>query len=147
MAQFVDKVQIFVQAGHGGNGCMSFRREKYIAAGGPDGGDGGHGGSVVLRVDTGMTTLMDFRYKRKYTAEPGGNGAGSNMKGRNGQDLVIRVPLGTVVRDAASGEVIRDMSDETDFVLAKGGRGGWGNPAFRHPNPAGSSFCQVRPAR
>ena len=80
MAQFVDKVRIFVQAGHGGNGCMSFLREKYIAAGGPDGGDGGHGGSVVLRVDTGMTTLMDFRYKRKYTAQPGGNGRGSNMK-------------------------------------------------------------------
>lgn len=142
MAQFVDKVQIFVQAGHGGNGCMSFRREKYIAAGGPDGGDGGHGGSVVLRVDTGMTTLMDFRYKRKYTAEPGGNGAGSNMKGRNGQDLVIRVPLGTVVRDAESGEVIRDMSDETDFVLAKGGRGGWGNQHFATPTRQAPRFAK-----
>ncbi len=143
MAQFVDKVRIFVQAGNGGNGCMSFHREKYIAAGGPDGGDGGHGGSVILRVDTGMTTLMDFRYKRKYAAENGGNGSGSNMKGRNGQNLVIRVPLGTVVRDADSGEVIRDMSDEEDFVLAKGGRGGWGNQHFATPTRQVPRFAKT----
>ena len=143
MAQFVDKVQIFVQAGHGGNGCMSFRREKYIAAGGPDGGDGGHGGSVILRVDTGMTTLMDFRYKRKYAAESGGNGAGSNMKGRNGQNLVISVPLGTVVRDAESGEVIKDMSDSEDFVLARGGRGGWGNQHFATPTRQAPRFAKA----
>lgn len=142
MAQFVDKVKIFVQAGHGGNGCMSFRREKYIAAGGPDGGDGGHGGSVVLRVDTGMTTLMDFRYKRKYTAQPGGNGQGSNMKGRNGENLVISVPLGTVVRDAETGEVIHDMSDQEDFVLAKGGRGGWGNQRFATPTRQAPRFAK-----
>ena len=142
MAQFVDKVRIFVQAGHGGNGCMSFRREKYIAAGGPDGGDGGHGGSVILRVDTGMTTLMDFRYKRKYTAEPGGNGAGSNMKGRNGQDLIIQVPLGTVVRDAETGEVIQDMSSQEDYVLAKGGRGGWGNQHFATPTRQAPRFAK-----
>lgn len=143
MAQFVDKVRIFVQAGHGGNGCMSFRREKYIAAGGPDGGDGGHGGSVVLRVDTGMTTLMDFRYKRKYTAQPGGNGQGSNMKGRNGDNLVISVPLGTVVRDAETGEVIHDMSDQEDFVLAKGGRGGWGNQRFATPTRQAPRFAKA----
>lgn len=143
MAQFVDKVQIYVQAGHGGNGCMSFRREKYIAAGGPDGGDGGHGGSIVLRVDTGMTTLMDFRYKRKYTAQPGGNGGGSNMKGRNGDDLVISVPLGTVVRDADSGEVIHDMSDQQDFVLCKGGRGGWGNQRFATPTRQAPRFAKA----
>ena len=143
MAQFVDKVRIFVQAGHGGNGCMSFRREKYIAAGGPDGGDGGHGGSVILRVDTGMTTLMDFRYKRKYAAPSGGNGAGSNMKGRNGEDLVIRVPLGTVVRDAESGEVIKDMSDQEDFVLARGGRGGWGNQHFATPTRQAPRFAKA----
>ena len=143
MAQFVDKVNIFVQAGHGGNGCMSFRREKYIAAGGPDGGDGGHGGSVVLRVDTGMTTLMDFRYKRKYTAPAGGNGQGSNMKGRNGEDLIIRVPLGTVVRDADTGEVIKDMSDQEDFVLAKGGRGGWGNQHFATPTRQAPRFAKA----
>jgi GTP-binding protein len=142
MAQFVDKVRIFVQAGHGGNGCMSFRREKYIAAGGPDGGDGGHGGSVVLRVDTGMTTLMDFRYKRKYAAPAGGNGAGSNMKGRNGENLIINVPLGTVVRDAETGEVIKDMSDQEDYVLAKGGRGGWGNQHFATPTRQAPRFAK-----
>lgn len=143
MAQFVDKVQILVQAGHGGNGCMSFHREKYIASGGPDGGDGGHGGSVILRVDTGMTTLMDFRYKRKYTAPAGGNGAGSNMKGRNGEDLIIRVPQGTVVRDAESGEVIKDMSGPEDFVLAKGGRGGWGNQHFATPTRQAPRFAKA----
>jgi GTP-binding protein len=132
-----------VQAGHGGNGCMSFRREKYIAAGGPDGGDGGHGGSVVLRVDTGMTTLMDFRYKRKYSAEPGGNGSGSNMTGRNGQDLIISVPLGTVIRDAETSEVIHDMSDQEDFVLAKGGRGGWGNQHFATPTRQAPRFAKA----
>ena len=142
MAQFVDQVRIFVQAGHGGHGCMSFRREKYIAAGGPDGGDGGHGGSVVLRVDTGMTTLMDFRYKRKYAAENGGNGQGSNMKGRNGQDLIITVPLGTVVRDAETGEVIKDMSSQEDYVLAKGGRGGWGNQHFATPTRQAPRFAK-----
>ena len=122
---------------------MSFRREKYIAAGGPDGGDGGHGGSVVLRVDTGMTTLMDFRYKRKYTAPAGGNGQGSNMKGKNGEDLIIRVPLGTVVRDADTGEVIKDMSDQEDFVLAKGGRGGWGNQHFATPTRQAPRFAKA----
>ena len=143
MAQFVDKVKIFVQAGHGGNGCMSFRREKYIAAGGPDGGDGGHGGSVILRVDTGMTTLMDFRYKRKYAAPNGGNGQGSNMKGKNGEPLIIQVPLGTVIRDAETGEVIHDMSDETDFVLARGGRGGWGNQHFATPTRQAPRFAKA----
>ena len=143
MAQFVDKVKIFVQAGHGGNGCMSFRREKYIAAGGPDGGDGGHGGSVILRVDTGMTTLMDFRYKRKYAAPNGGNGQGSNMKGKNGEPLIIQVPLGTVIRDAETNEVIHDMSDETDFVLAKGGRGGWGNQHFATPTRQAPRFAKA----
>ena len=142
MAHFVDKVRIFVQAGHGGHGCMSFRREKYIAAGGPDGGDGGHGGSVILHVDTGMTTLMDFRYKRKYAAENGGNGQGSNMKGRNGQNLIINVPLGTVVKDAESGEVIKDMSDNEDYVLAKGGRGGWGNQHFATPTRQAPRFAK-----
>jgi GTP-binding protein len=122
---------------------MSFRREKYIAAGGPDGGDGGHGGSVVLRVDTGMTTLMDFRYKRKYSAEPGGNGSGSNMTGRNGQDLIISVPLGTVIRDAETSEVIHDMSDQEDFVLAKGGRGGWGNQHFATPTRQAPRFAKA----
>jgi len=130
---FVDKVQISVQAGKGGDGAVAFHREKYVAAGGPDGGDGGRGGSVVLRVDDNLSTLMDFRYKRKYAAAPGENGQGGRCKGKAGGDLVIRVPRGTVVRDAATGGVIHDMSDADDFTLAKGGRGGWGNQHFATP--------------
>jgi GTP-binding protein len=130
---FVDKVQISVQAGKGGDGAVAFHREKYVAAGGPDGGDGGRGGSVVLRVDDNLSTLMDFRYKRKYAAASGENGQGCRCKGKAGEDLVIRVPRGTVVRDAATGGVIRDMTDAGDFTLARGGRGGWGNQHFATP--------------
>ena len=130
---FVDKVRIFVKAGNGGNGAVAFHREKYVAAGGPDGGDGGHGGSIVLRVDDNMSTLMDFRYKRKYTAPNGQDGQGARCTGKRGENLVIKVPRGTVVRDAETGEVIRDMSDSEDFVLCRGGRGGWGNKHFATP--------------
>ena len=130
---FVDKVRIFVKAGNGGNGAVAFHREKYVAAGGPDGGDGGHGGSIVLRVDDNMSTLMDFRYKRKYTAPNGQDGQGARCTGKRGENLVIKVPRGTVVRDAETGEVIRDMSGSEDFVLCKGGRGGWGNKHFATP--------------
>ena len=104
---FIDKVRISVKAGAGGNGAVAFHREKYVAAGGPDGGDGGNGGSIVLRVDDNLSTLMDFRYKRKYTAP-------------NGENLMIKVPRGTVVRDLATNEIIKDMSDSADFVLCKG---------------------------
>ena len=130
---FVDKVRIFVKAGNGGNGAVAFHREKYVAAGGPDGGDGGHGGSIVLRVDDNMSTLMDFRYKRKYTAPNGQDGQGARRTGKRGENLIIKVPRGTVVRDAETGEVIRDMSGSEDFVLCKGGRGGWGNKHFATP--------------
>ncbi len=130
---FVDKVKIFVRAGNGGNGAVAFHREKYVAAGGPDGGDGGHGGNVVLRVDDNLSTLMDFRYKRKYTASNGVDGQGGRRKGKQGEDLVIRVPRGTVVRDAESNEVIKDMSTTEDYILCKGGRGGWGNQHFATP--------------
>ena len=130
---FVDKVRIFVKAGNGGNGAVAFHREKYVAAGGPDGGDGGHGGSIVLRVDDNLSTLMDFRYKRKYTAPNGQDGQGARRSGKRGEDLVIKVPRGTVVRDAETGEVIRDMSSSEDYVLCKGGRGGWGNKHFATP--------------
>ena len=130
---FVDKVRIFVQAGNGGNGAVAFHREKYVAAGGPDGGDGGNGGSIVLRVDDNMSTLMDFRYKRKYTAPNGEDGRGARCRGKTGEDLIIRVPRGTVVRDAETGEVIKDMHASEDFVLCKGGRGGWGNKHFATP--------------
>ena len=130
---FVDKVKISVKAGNGGNGAVAFHREKYVAQGGPDGGDGGTGGSVVLRVDDNLSTLMDFRYKRKYVASNGQDGQGARCRGKNGEDLIIRVPRGTVVRDAETNEVIKDMSDSADFVLCKGGRGGWGNKHFATP--------------
>ena len=130
---FVDKVRITVCGGRGGDGAVAFRREKYISAGGPDGGDGGHGGSVVLRVSDQMTTLLDFRYKRKYAAQAGVNGMGSKMSGKRGENLIIKVPRGTVVRDAESGQVIIDMSTDEEFVIAKGGRGGWGNAHFATP--------------
>ncbi|MBP3314109.1 MAG: GTPase ObgE [Oscillospiraceae bacterium] len=130
---FVDKVRIFVQAGNGGNGAVAFHREKFVAAGGPDGGDGGHGGNIVLRVNDNMSTLMDFRYKRKYSAPNGEDGRGGRCHGKNGENLVISVPRGTVVRDAETGDVICDMHAEGDFILCKGGRGGWGNKHFATP--------------
>ncbi len=140
---FVDKVKIFVKAGHGGNGAVAFHREKYVAAGGPDGGDGGHGGNIVLRVNDNMSTLMDFRYKRKYTASPGMDGQGGRRNGKRGQDLVIQIPRGTVVRDAETNEVIKDMSDDKDFILCKGGRGGWGNSHFATPTRQVPRFAKA----
>ena len=130
MEMFVDKVHITVCGGRGGDGAVAFHREKYVAAGGPDGGDGGHGGNVILHVNDNITTLLDFRYKRKYAAQSGANGQGCNMSGKSGESLVIQVPRGTVVRDAGTGRIIADMSAGEDFVLAKGGRGGWGNNHF-----------------
>ena len=127
---FVDKVRITVCGGRGGDGAVAFHREKYGAAGGPDGGDGGHGGSVILRVNDNLSTLLDFRYKRKYSAQPGVNGQGRNMSGKRGEPLIIQVPRGTVVRDAETNQIIVDMSTGEDFVLARGGRGGWGNGHF-----------------
>ena len=128
---FVDKAKIFIKAGNGGNGSISFRREKYIAAGGPDGGDGGRGGNVVFKVELGMTTLMDYKYKRKYVAQSGADGSGNHRKGRAGDDIILKVPQGTVVRDAKSNRVIADLSDpEKEVVLARGGNGGWGNSHF-----------------
>ena len=127
---FVDKVRITVIAGRGGDGAVAFHREKYVASGGPDGGDGGHGGSVILRVNDNLSTLLDFRSKRKYAAQAGENGAGRRMSGKRGQPLVIEVPRGTVVRDAETNQIIVDMSTSDDFVIAKGGRGGWGNSHY-----------------
>ena len=139
---FVDKATITVAAGKGGNGAVAFHREKYVAAGGPDGGDGGRGGNIVLQGDENMSTLMDFRYKRKYVAPNGGDGQGSLRSGRDGEDLVIRVPRGTVVRDKETGAVIHDMSDMAPFVLAKGGRGGWGNKHFATPTRQAPRFAK-----
>ena len=130
---FVDKVRVTVVGGRGGDGAVAFHREKYVASGGPDGGDGGHGGSVILRVNDNLSTLLDFRYKRKYSAQPGANGAGRKMSGKRGEPLIVEVPRGTVVRDAATNQIIVDMSTGEDFVLAKGGRGGWGNAHYATP--------------
>ena len=140
---FIDKARITVKAGHGGNGVVSFHREKYIANGGPDGGDGGKGGSIILQVDDHMSTLMDFRYKRKYTAPAGGDGQGARRTGKDGQDLVIKVPRGTLVRDAETNEIIKDMSTNEPFVLCKGGRGGWGNQHFATPTRQVPRFAKA----
>ena len=140
---FVDKVRITVIGGRGGDGAVAFHREKYIASGGPDGGDGGHGGNVILRVNDNLTTLLDFRYKRKYAAQAGANGQGKRMSGKRGEHLVIEVPRGTVVRDTATNAIIVDMSTGEDFILAKGGRGGWGNAHFATPTRQVPRFAKA----
>ena len=140
---FIDKARITCRAGNGGNGAVAFHREKYIAAGGPDGGDGGDGGSIILKVDDNMSTLMDFRYKRKYVAANGVDGQGGRKSGKDGQSLTIRVPRGTLVRDAETGEIIKDMSDDQPYVLCKGGRGGWGNQHFATPTRQVPRFAKA----
>ncbi len=140
---FVDKVRITVCGGRGGDGAVAFHREKYVAAGGPDGGDGGHGGSVILRVNDNLTTLLDFRYKRKYSAQAGQNGQGRNMSGKRGENLIIQVPRGTVVRDAETNQVIVDMSTGEDHILARGGRGGWGNSHYATATRQVPRFAKV----
>ncbi len=130
---FVDIAKIYVKAGDGGDGAVAFHREKYVAAGGPDGGDGGRGGNVVFQADTNISTLADFRYKRKYTAQKGENGKGDRKKGKNAPDLIVKVPLGTLVKDAETGRIIADISTKEPVVIAKGGKGGWGNPHFATP--------------
>lgn len=130
---FVDKAKVYIKAGDGGDGCVSFHREKFVAAGGPDGGDGGKGGNIVFRVDDNLSTLLDFRYKRKYQAEKGQNGSAGNCTGRNAPDLEILVPRGTVVRDADSGRIMADLSDDEPKILAMGGKGGKGNARFATP--------------
>ena len=143
MEMFVDKVRITVCGGRGGDGAVAFHREKYVAAGGPDGGDGGHGGSVILRVNDNLSTLLDFRYKRKYAAQSGANGSTRNMNGKRGEPLIIQVPRGTVVRDAETNAIIVDMSSGEDFVLAKGGRGGWGNAHYATPTRQVPRFAKA----
>mgnify|MGYP000340870277 CR=1 FL=1 len=140
---FIDKARITVRAGNGGNGAVAFHREKYVAAGGPDGGDGGKGGSIILQVDDNMSTLMDFRYKRKYVAENGVDGQGGRKSGKDGANLVIRVPRGTLVRDAETNEIIQDMSGSEPYVLCKGGRGGWGNMHFATPTRQVPRFAKA----
>ena len=142
-APFVDTAKITVRSGNGGNGVVSFHREKYVANGGPDGGDGGRGGDIVVEVNDHMSTLMDFRYKRKYTAGNGADGAGKRCTGRDGEDLIIREPRGTVIRDAETREIIQDMSQTDRFVLCRGGRGGWGNQHFATPTRQVPRFAKA----
>ncbi len=130
---FIDNIKIYAKAGDGGNGAVSFHREKYVSAGGPDGGDGGRGGNIIFRIDEGANTLLAFRYKRKFVAENGGNGMTGKKHGKNGADVIISVPQGTLIKDAATGKIIFDMGSDREFVLCKGGRGGWGNRHFATP--------------
>ena len=130
---FVDKAIISVRAGDGGHGAVAFHREKFVAAGGPDGGDGGRGGNIVFQVDTGLNTLSDFRYKRKYVAGNGQNGGTNRCSGKRGEDLIIAVPEGTLIYDEETGRLMADMHEGTPFIAAKGGKGGWGNNHFATP--------------
>ena len=139
---FVDVAKINIKAGNGGNGAVSFRREKYVASGGPDGGDGGKGGDVVFVADDHLATLADFRYKRKYKAENGANGSGKRCAGKWGEDLIIRVPRGTVIKEAESGVVLADMSGSEPFICAHGGKGGWGNQHFANPTRQAPRFAR-----
>lgn len=127
---FVDQAKIYIKAGDGGDGAVSFHREKYVAAGGPDGGDGGKGGDIVFVVDDNISNLIDFRYKRKYVAEKGQNGGGKNCSGRNAPDLVVKIPRGTVVKEIKSGRILADLSTDEPAVIAHGGKGGRGNAHF-----------------
>jgi GTP-binding protein len=143
VASFVDKARISIKAGNGGNGLVSFRREKYVPDGGPDGGDGGRGGSIIFKADKNLTTLMDFRYRKSYSAQNGGDGKARNCAGRNGENLTILVPVGTIIRDAESDKIMADLSEEgQEFVAAKGGNGGWGNVHFATPTRQAPKFAK-----
>ncbi len=129
--QFIDEARISVKAGDGGSGCVSFRHEKYIPKGGPDGGNGARGGSVIIRADRQLNTLLDFRYKRNYIAERGENGRGKDQEGKSGKDVIVKVPCGTLIRDALNGKIINDLVNNGDeIVIAQGGKGGRGNGEF-----------------
>jgi GTP-binding protein len=129
--QFIDEARVTVEGGKGGDGCVSFRREKYVPRGGPDGGDGGKGGDVILEVDSNLSTLQDYRYKTRYAAGRGTHGSGNNRTGAEGEDIVLRVPPGTIVRDAGTGELVADLTEPGQRVIvARGGRSGRGNAAF-----------------
>lgn len=140
---FIDRTKIFVKSGDGGNGAISFRREKYVPLGGPDGGDGGRGGDVVLVVDRNMTTLLDFTYRRKYVAENGGNGEGSKCYGKDGEKHIIKVPMGTIIKDEESGKIMADLSREGDtYIVCKGGKGGKGNFKYSTPTRQAPQFAE-----
>ena len=140
----IDYVKIKVKAGNGGNGIVSFRREKYVANGGPDGGDGGRGGNVILKVDPSVNTLLDFRYKKEFKAQDGKNGEGARRSGKSGQDLYISVPKGTIVKDTDKGSIVADLSnDGQEFIIAKGGKGGRGNEHFGTPTRQVPNFAEA----
>ena len=139
---FVDVAKISIKAGDGGNGAVSFHREKYVAAGGPDGGDGGCGGNIIFQADDNLSTLADFRYKRKYKAPNGENGRASRCFGRDAQDLMIRVPKGTLIKDAETGRIIADISSNEPQIIARGGKGGWGNSHFATPTRQTPRFAK-----
>ncbi|MFQ9952726.1 MAG: GTPase ObgE [Clostridium sp.] len=139
---FVDIVKIKIKAGDGGDGAVAFHREKYVASGGPDGGDGGRGGNILFQADDHLSTLADFRYKRKYNAPRGENGRGNRCTGKNAQDLVIKVPRGTLVKDAETGRILADISGDEPQIVAKGGRGGWGNIHFATPTRQTPRFAK-----
>ena len=139
---FVDIAKIMIKAGDGGNGAVSFHREKYVAAGGPDGGDGGKGGNIVFKVDDNLSTLADFRYKRKYAAQNGEGGRGKRCYGKSASDLVIKVPRGTIIKDVESGRLIADLSTDDEQIIAKGGKGGWGNAHFATPTRQTPRFAK-----
>ncbi|MCR5263038.1 MAG: Obg family GTPase CgtA, partial [Clostridiales bacterium] len=129
----LDNVKLHLKAGNGGNGAVSFHREKYISHGGPDGGDGGNGGNIIVAVDKSLTSLIDYKYKRIFKAENGEAGGNKKFHGANAPDVVLKVPRGTIIKDAESGLVIADMTDTDSFLLCRGGRGGWGNVHFATP--------------
>lgn len=140
---FVDIATISVKAGDGGNGLVSFHREKYVAAGGPDGGDGGNGGDVIFYADPNLTTLMDFRYRKKYAAKRGEDGKAAKSSGKDGENLVVKIPVGTLVKEASSGRIIADLNQpHQEFVVAKGGSGGWGNRHFATPTRQAPKFAK-----
>lgn len=139
--KFIDRVRIYVESGAGGNGCVSFRREKYVPRGGPDGGNGGRGGDVYIRTDPHLSTLIDYRYKREYRAGAGANGRGANMTGKDGDPVVLKVPPGTQVVNAGTGDLLADLT-EGEFVPVKGGRGGRGNASFATPTRRAPRICE-----
>lgn len=139
---FVDVAKIKIKAGDGGDGAVSFHREKYIASGGPDGGDGGKGGNIVFVADSNLSTLADFRYKRKYLAQKGENGKAARRNGKNAPDLIIHVPIGTLVKDAETGRLMADVSTKEPVVVARGGKGGWGNTHFATPTRQTPRFAK-----
>jgi len=139
---FVDKAKILIKAGDGGDGAVAFHREKYVASGGPDGGDGGKGGDVIFVADSNLSTLADFRYKRKFEAKKGNNGSGGRKSGRAADNLIVKVPIGTLVKDAQTGRIMADLSGTEPVVVAKGGKGGWGNTHFATPTRQAPRFAK-----